>query len=109
MTEPEGPEVTEPMEAMQSETGERVIQDLPMAETYSEDRLVSESSLQITDRGEIEELFGLLDFCSTRSFDSVFAEDYINVMSIMEDGSVRDWYLPQGALPEKYILRFGRQ
>ncbi len=109
MTEPEGPEVTEPMEAMQSETGERVIQDLPMAETYSEDRLVSESSLQITDRSEIEELFGLLDFCSTRSFDSVFAEDYINVMSIMEDGSVRDWYLPQGALPEKYILRFGRQ
>ena len=56
----------------------------------------------------MEELMGLLSFSRNTYSNSIFEKDFVNVMSIMEDGSVRDWYLPVGALPEKYILRFGK-
>ncbi len=79
-----------------------------VSEVYTEDRIVDRCSIQITDREEMEELLGLLSFSGSIYSQSIFEKDFVNVMSIMEDGSVRDWYLPVGALPEKYILRFGK-
>lgn len=90
----EGTEAAAPVEAM--------------SEIYTEDRIAGSCSIQITDREEMEELLGLLSFSRTTYSNSIFEKDLVNVMSIMEDGSVRDWYLPVGALPEKYILRFGK-
>lgn len=114
MEAPESSEAgAEGMEAAEeSETGlkdtEAAVPVEAMSETYFQDRIVSSCSIQITDREEMEELMGLLSFSRNTYSNSIFEKDFINVMSIMEDGSVRDWYLPVGALPEKYMLRFGK-
>ncbi len=90
----------------QTDTG-----NMPAAETYSGDMPVTRNSLQlqITDRAEIEELYGLLSIGSTNNSHNIFARNYVYVTGIMESGSVTEWYLPKGALPEKYILRFGEK
>ncbi len=64
--------------------------------------------VSIAEREEVEELFGLLSFEYAYYSNSVFGDDYVDVISFMKDGSIREWCLPKGALPEKYILRFGK-
>ena len=64
--------------------------------------------VSIAEREEVEELFGLLSFEYAYYSHSVFGDDYVDVISFMKDGSIREWCLPKGALPEKYILRFGK-
>ncbi|WP_276950648.1 hypothetical protein [Acetatifactor muris] len=61
----------------------------------------------VTDREEIEELEALLIYIQNYYHRSVFQRRYISVTVKGEDGDEWMGYLPKGALPEKYILRFG--
>lgn len=69
-----------------------------------EDRI---KSVMITDREEVEEVTALVSFLWPSRHLSVFGKDYIEVKAVRENGSEKICYILQGALPEKYILRFG--
>ncbi len=62
----------------------------------------------ITDPGEMEEVFGLLCFGSSawRS-GGIFGKQFTQVSLLGADGRTWEGFIPLGALPEKYILRFG--
>ena len=64
-------------------------------------------SVMITDREEVEEVTALVSFLWPSRHLSVFGKDYIEVKAVRENGSEKICYILQGALPEKYILRFG--
>ena len=81
------------------------------AETYSEDERAI-VMLSITDKDEIRELLELISYSEGRFFTGgVFRTgivDYITLVLSGEDGEESlSVYIPFGALPEKYILRFG--
>ena len=54
----------------------------------------------------MEELLRLISYTDARGI-GVFRPGYVgNVTIVMKDGKQYDVYIPYGALPEKYILRF---
>ena len=81
------------------------------AETYSEDERAI-VMLHITDKDEIRELLELISYSEGRSYTGgVFRTgivDYISLVLSGEEGEESlSVYISFGALPEKYILRFG--
>lgn len=78
-------------------------------EAYSEPE---EVILHITDENEIRELLELISYSEGRSFTGgafrTGIVDYITLVLSGEEGEESlSVYIPYGALPEKYILRFG--
>ncbi|MDE5590765.1 MAG: hypothetical protein K2J60_16765 [Acetatifactor sp.] len=72
----------------------------------------TEVILHITDEEEIRELLGLISYDRGRNYSGgVFrtgSVDYITLVLSGEEGEESfSVYIPYGALPEKYILRFG--
>lgn len=63
--------------------------------------------LNITDRTEIEEICALMDYVNPSRSDNLFQEGSVEIYCIDQEGIPISFYLPKGALPEKYILRFG--
>ena len=65
-------------------------------------------SVCVSDPAEMEEVFGLLH-AGTSAWRSggIFGKKYTRVVLMASWGASGEWYIPLGALPEKYILRFG--
>ena len=90
--------------------GDRPEKENIQAETVSinrEEFPVDGCRVVITDREEIEELEALLTYIQNYYHRSVFQRQYVSVIVKGENGDEWMEYLPKGALPEKYILRFG--
>jgi hypothetical protein len=81
---------------------------------FSEDVFVMEETgeeilVSVTDPAEIEELLELFSFAERRQSISVFCrkQEVRGVVTVVgKDGSSFAVTIPEGALPEKYILRF---
>lgn len=65
------------------------------------------NALYITDPDEVKELLSLLSFDRPYHSYGVFKREYVDVRMIGTDGYRWTGYIQKGALPEKYILRFG--
>lgn len=63
--------------------------------------------LEITDSEEIEELCALMDYEEYTRSDRLFREGYVEITYLDRAGDSHTGYLERGALPEKYVLRFG--
>ncbi len=63
--------------------------------------------VEITDPQEIAELCALMDYEEFCRSDRVFREGYVEISYLDKEGEEHTGYLDKGALPEKYILRFG--
>ena len=63
--------------------------------------------LEITDPEEIEELCALMDYEEYTRSDSLFREGYVEITYLDRAGDSHTGYLERGALPEKFVLRFG--
>lgn len=91
--------------------------DIPASEEFSmpaevfrqiADTESTDFALSIDDPGEVAELMELLSWREpTNRTDSIFKAGYVYVDIFCTDGSSKTMYIPKGALPEKYILRFG--
>lgn len=82
--------------------GEASIVDVAVsADTYWEPALL------ITDRAEIEEILQLCSYAYPYRYYSVFTRQYRKVRATGADGRTMEFYIGEGDLPEKYILRFG--
>lgn len=66
-----------------------------------------EPALLITDRAEIEEILQLCSYAYPYRYYSVFTRQYRTVRATGADGRTMEFYIGEGDLPEKYILRFG--
>lgn len=63
--------------------------------------------VKVDDQAEVEELLSLFSFAKPSRSDMVFRSGYVEISYLDAEGNFRDCYIPRGALPEKYILRFG--
>lgn len=62
--------------------------------------------LSVTDRGEIEELLGLVSYSDYRNY-SVFHPELVGYITlVMKDERQYEVRIPYSALPEKYVLKF---
>lgn len=68
---------------------------------------VGSKAVVITDREEVKELTALTSFRWPSRNTSVFGSDYVDIIIRKNNGTEQTGYLPRGALPEKYLLRFG--
>lgn len=80
---------------------EVIAQTIAVAELDEEPRLV------ITDKAEIEELLALMSYTPRYRNNSVFHKDTMSIPVVFEGAGEERFYIMRGALPEKYILRFG--
>lgn len=95
-------------EAGTSEADPADVKDLQESAPTTEDvKYDTMTGLEITDRAEIDELCALMDYAEPCRSDRMFRDDSIEILCTDREGNQRRLYLPQGALPEKYILRFG--
>lgn len=62
--------------------------------------------VSVADREEIEELLPLISRLRPNPSGSVFEAEWVEI-AMIEDGKEHYCYIPWGALPEKYIHRFG--
>lgn len=67
------------------------------------------ATVRVSEPQEIEELLGLLSPLYPTHTSKVFQKSYKAVTVIDSKGNSERWYLQEGMLPEKYILRFGEQ
>ncbi|MCM1058209.1 MAG: hypothetical protein NC517_11470 [Firmicutes bacterium] len=95
------------------ETVSETMQDMPAAaETYSEASMYVDNlyALCITDKAEIRELLELISYEEGYyySYGGAFRPGYVDItMALFGEEEELYVYIPLGALPEKYILRFG--
>lgn len=83
-------------------------QDISRTEDIMVSTREEEIVLCITEPEEIEELLELISFSSPRYWDGVFRPAPVESITILDkDNWERNAWIPEGALPEKYILRFG--
>lgn len=77
----------------------------------TKEAFLSGQFVRITDREEIEEVFGLLSFDLPYGSIGIFGPEYISVDVEMSgtDGETETWFIPRGKLPSKYTERFGEQ
>lgn len=67
-----------------------------------------EIRLLVTDTAEMEELLSLLSYCHPEHNGGAFAPEYASgILLIFRDGTEVETNIALGALPEKYIQRFG--
>lgn len=74
---------------------------------YSDDMMYWEPVVVITDKAEIEELLQLFDYVGSYRSGNAFGRKWVFAEADRTDGSRIDFHIREGALPEKYILRFG--
>jgi hypothetical protein len=67
-----------------------------------------ELGLTITDPEEIEELLGLASYDWGKNYENAFWSGFTgDVRAVTKDGEQITLFMPNGVLPEKYILRCG--
>lgn len=69
-------------------------------------RIRERKQVSITARDEVEELNTLISLRSPFSTGSIFDKEWVQI-AIVVDNKEEYCFIPYGALPEKYILRFG--
>lgn len=77
------------------------------ADIISVDTVAWEPSLLIADKAEIEEILRLCSYASSSRYYNVFSRQVHAVRVTGTDGRTMEFYIGEGVLPEKYILRFG--
>lgn len=84
-------------------------EESPSEDSFVTGQTVEEPVVCVTDPAEIEELLELFSFAVRRQYIYVFdrTREIQGVITVVgKDGNSIDVTIPEGALPEKYILRF---
>ncbi|MCM1187420.1 MAG: hypothetical protein NC251_13305 [Lachnoclostridium sp.] len=74
--------------------------------TYSASGVRERKQVSVTDRKEIEELADCISPLQPIPTGSIFEKGWVQI-AVVVDNKEQYCYIPYGALPEKYILRFG--